>query len=62
MSIEYRAALNKDIKLSSTTLKHGTVVYVEETEHGWVAKQYGSNPTSAGGIVFALEPGGFLAL
>lgn len=59
MSIEYRAMLKyKTVFQSGATLAAGTIIYVEETPSGWIAKHH-DNPKSAGGMVFEVDDDDF---
>lgn len=60
--IERRCMLSGPLKFQGgRSLPGGTIVYVEETEGGWVGKHYPSE-TSSGGSVFMLEAEDFTIL
>jgi hypothetical protein len=55
--IEYRAMLMKDRKFEGGfKLDHGTIIYVRETEHGWLGMFYEAKGSGHG---FALEADDF---
>lgn len=55
--IEWRGSLRRDIDFKSgNKLKAGTIIYVEETEAGWIASHYSEKGSST---CFAIDPEDF---